>query len=113
MIVMLLALEMEDGNVSCDRAGSVFQLMVPTCSKFVMERVDNRVKLTSWNWEFLFVAIVPRVVLDREVNRGALLTIKLPEMEEGPSRLTESRASGPIRTLPATVLQLAMAVASA
>lgn len=61
----------------------------------------------------LDVAIDSIELLAREVSWPALLTIRLPEMADGPSRFKIPPASGPTRMLPATVVQSAMAVASA
>lgn len=77
------------------------------------ESVDNNVKLNRLKVAPLAVPIVPIELLVREVNCPALLTIKLPEMADGPSKFKIPGASGPTRMLPATVSQSAMAVASA
>lgn len=113
VIVTLTASEMDKGNVSADRAGSAVQLMVPTLVNLSNWSVDNKVKLNRVK-EPLDVAMDAIEALEREVNWPALLTIKLPEMEGGPSKLRTPDASGPMRTLPATpFVQSATAVASA
>jgi len=112
VIVTLAAFDTNEGKVSCDRAGSAAQLIVPTWVNSLNLRVDNRVKLNIVN-EPDDVAIEPMVLLVRSVNCPALLTSRLPEIADGPSKAKTPDAFGPTRTLPAMVSQSEIAVASA
>jgi len=74
VMVTLFAFEMNEGKVSCDRAGRDDQLMVPTAVRSVNERVDNRVKLNMLK----VPPIAPIELLVKEVKPPALLTIRSP-----------------------------------
>lgn len=111
-MVRLLASERVEGNVSESRAGSDTQLILPTSVKAENDRVDNTVKPDRVKTPEL-VAIEPIVVLDREVKFTASLTVKLPEIDAGPSMLKSPAVDDPTTTLPATVVQSAIWLASA
>ena len=74
-----------------------------------MERVDKSVRLNKSK----ALPIEPMELLLRLVNWPALWQIKLPVICSGPSMLICPDASGPMRTSPLMVEQLAYCVASA
>jgi hypothetical protein len=109
LIVTLLALEIVDGKVSCERAGRATQEMLPTDSKLVMDRVDKRVKPFRPN----VPPIEPRELLLRLVMFEAPSEVRSPVICCGPSSWIIPTAEELMTTLPEMVEHDARAVTSA
>jgi len=113
VMVILPAFVKKAGNVNVDRALRPAQYTVPTSVKLVKDKVDMRVKSFNVHCAPLAKEILAIELLVRPVMFTAPSTMKLPEIAEGPSRLSGPTTSFPITTLPATTPQLAIWVASA